>query len=88
MPSPDIAHLVRILAEHPEGASLPRLAKRLDARASTLLRALAPYTADAIDGQAGPGWIRVEQTDKGWLVHLTQAGKDLLAADPNPASPE
>ena len=82
MPTPDISEILAVLAEHSDGVSLPRLAKRLGQRASSMLRALAPYTAEAVGGQAGAGWIDVIQTDAGWTVHLTDAGRAILGAPP------
>ncbi len=79
LPAADIA-LLAALADSPGGVSLPRLAKQLGARASTLMRALAPYGTAPLGGQPGPGWVEIEQDDSGWRVRLTDAGHQALAA--------
>ncbi len=76
---------VAILAElaaapQPGGMSVPRLAKRLDLGVSVVLRQLSMMGDAVIGGQAGPGWVRVVQTEDRWVVHLTEAGRNAAAA--------
>lgn len=70
--------LLAALAEHPAGVSLPRLCKRLRVRMSVLLRELAWIGEDAIGGQAGPGWVRVETRGESRLAILTERGLERL----------
>ncbi len=60
------------------GVSLPRLGKHLGQGASVLLRELSTMGSAVMAGRAGPGWVRVEQSDGRWLVHLTDAGRAIL----------
>ncbi len=60
------------------GVSLPRLGKHLGQGASVLLRELSTMGSAVMAGRAGPGWVRVEQCDGRWLVHLTDAGRAIL----------
>ncbi len=80
-PSPLALAIVQALAQE-EGAaapvSLPRLAKRLGASASRLLRELASMGEAPLGGQPGPGWVQVSQQDGRWLVALTARGRALL----------
>ena len=73
-----IAALLAQLAQAPEGASLPRLCKRLDVRMSVLLRTLAWIGEDAIGDHQGPGWVRTVQDGTRTLVVLTDEGRSLL----------
>jgi len=72
--------VMRELAAEPAGEiSLPRLAKRLGASASQLMRVCTWL------GKAGPGWVSLGQgTDaRGqprWLLRLTETGKRQAAA--------
>jgi hypothetical protein len=61
-------------APPPGGMSLPRLAKRLGLGVSVVLRQLSLMGDAVIGGQAGPGWVRVEQTEDRWVVYLTEVG--------------
>jgi hypothetical protein len=61
-------------APPPGGMSLPRLAKRLGLGVSVVLRQLSLMGDAVIGGQAGPGWVRVEQTEERWVVYLTEVG--------------
>ncbi|MEI2416337.1 helix-turn-helix domain-containing protein [Orrella sp. JC864] len=89
MSLPEAAQLLAVLAEYPQGASLPRLAKRLGVRASTLMRLLAPLGEDPLGGNPlgdspqggmpGPGWVAVRDTPGGWTACLTEAGRQALA---------
>lgn len=65
------------------GVSLPRLGKHLGQGASVLLRELSTMGSAVMAGRAGPGWVRVEQCDGRWLVHLTDAGRAALQASPS-----
>ena len=61
-PSPSTTEaLLALLAEAPDGVSLPRLCKRLDLRMSVLLRELAWLGEAPIGGTPGPGLVRVER---------------------------
>ena len=62
------------------GVSLPRLAKRLDLGVSVVLRQLSQMGDAVIGRRAGPGWVRVVQTEDRWIVHLTDAGRSALQA--------
>jgi hypothetical protein len=57
------------------GMSLPRLAKRLDLGASVVMRQLSQMGDAQIGRRAGPGWVRVVQTEDRWVVYLTDAGR-------------
>ncbi|UHQ24506.1 hypothetical protein LVB77_07410 [Lysobacter sp. 5GHs7-4] len=70
--------LLAALAEHPAGVSLPRLCKRLRVRMSVLLRELAWIGDDAIGGEPGPGWVRVETQGESRLAVLTERGRERL----------
>jgi hypothetical protein len=79
------AILVELAAAPPTGGmSLPRLAKRFDLGVSVVLRQLTLMGDAVIGGQAGPGWVRVVQTEDRWVVHLTDAGRS--AAESRAAS--
>lgn len=71
------AAIMQLLAEAPPpgGVSLPRIGKRLGISASALLRHLTLMGDAEIGGQAGPGWVRVTQTEERWVVFLTGAGR-------------
>lgn len=74
-PQPSFAEaLLAELARHPEGVSLPRLRKRLDARMSLLMRTLAWLGEDSIGGVAGAGLVRIERRDDTEVVLLTKRG--------------
>lgn len=66
-------------APPPGGVSLPRIGKRLGVSASVLLRHLTLMGGAEIGGQAGPGWVRVTQTEERWVVFLTDAGRTTAA---------
>lgn len=68
------AQLLHALAETPEGVSLARLCKQLGVRMSVLLRTLAWLGSASLDGQPGPGWIRVEERGERQCAVLTDAG--------------
>ena len=70
------AELLRELGDAAEAVPLTRLAKRLDARVSELLREFTPLSDARIGGVAGPGWVRLHCDDTGrWTVTLTDAGR-------------
>jgi hypothetical protein len=66
-------------APPPGGMSLPRLAKRLGLGVSVVMRQLSLMGDAVIGGQAGPGWVRVEQTEDRWVAYLTEAGRNTSA---------
>lgn len=74
--------LLRELAAHPGGVSLPRLCKRLGVRMSVLMRVLAYAGDDAIGGVRGPGWVRTVEDGARTLAVLTEAGRQALAERP------
>jgi hypothetical protein len=63
----------------PGGMSLPRLAKRLGLGVSVVMRQLSLMGDAVIGGQAGPGLVRVEQTEDRWVAYLTEAGRSAAA---------
>lgn len=67
--------LLALLAEHPDGLSLPRVCKRLGVRMSVLLRELAWIGEDAIGDVAGPGWVRVEERGEVSVATITERGQ-------------
>jgi hypothetical protein len=73
------------------GMSLPRLAKRLDLGASVVMRQLSLMGDAQLGRRAGPGWVRVVQTEDRWVVHLTDEGRKvaerLLADDEDGKEP-
>lgn len=79
---PLAAAILELLADAPEpgGVSLPRIGKRLGVSASVLLRQLALMGDAVIGGRAGPGWVRVSQTEERWVVFLTEAGRNAVTA--------
>lgn len=68
------AQLLTALADTPDGVSLARLCKQLGVRMSVLLRTLAWLGSASLDGQPGPGWIRVEDRNERQFAVLTSAG--------------
>lgn len=91
--SADAALLHALLAElaaHPDGVSSARLCKRLGLRMSVLLRTLAWIGEDPVGEHAGPGWVHIRDDGARTLVHLTAAGRALLASLPHarPPGPE
>ena len=75
-PQPSFAEaLLAELARHPEGISLPRLRKRMDARMSLLMRTLAWLGEDSIGGVEGAGLVRIERRGEAGIVHLTDRGR-------------
>jgi len=72
--------LLALLAQHPDGLSLPRVCKRLGVRMSVLLRELAWIGEDAIGEVAGPGWVRLEARGESSVATLTERGRARLAA--------
>ena len=78
-PQPSFAEaLLAELARHPEGISLPRLRKRMDARMSLLMRTLAWLSEDSIGGVEGAGLVRVETRDGTEIVTLTQRARQSI----------
>lgn len=76
-PQPSFAEaLLAELARHPEGISLPRLRKRLDARMSLLMRTLAWLGEDIIGGVEGAGLVRLEQRNGTEVAVLTERGRN------------
>ncbi|MEG0922070.1 MAG: hypothetical protein RSD57_08350 [Comamonas sp.] len=61
-----------------ETVSLPRLAKMLDASASTVMRELSLLSDAEVAGQAGPGWVQVSAHEGRWMVALTDAGRQMV----------
>lgn len=75
-PPPEALALLTLMAQAPaDGVSLPWLAKRLDLRASQVLRLLAPW------GNAGAGWLDVAVDDGQWRIRITAAGRACLTTD-------
>lgn len=79
---PFSAAILQLLADAPPpgGVSLPRIGKRLGVSASVLLRHLTLMGDAEIGGRGGPGWVRVTQTEERWVVFLTEAGRQMVAA--------
>lgn len=72
--------LLALLAEHPDGLSLPRVCKRLGVRMSVLLREVAWLGEEAIGDTSGPGWVRVEERGETRVAVLTERGRARLPA--------
>ncbi|ROU05222.1 hypothetical protein [Lysobacter enzymogenes] len=72
--------LLALLAEHPDGLSLPRVCKRLGVRMSVLLREVAWIGENAIGGTPGPGWVRVDTSGETQVATLTARGRAHLDA--------
>ncbi|KFA06317.1 hypothetical protein [Xanthomonas vasicola] len=69
------AQLLHALADAPDGVSLARLCKHLvGVRMSVLLRTLAWLGTAHLDGQPGPGWVRVEERGERQFAVLTPGG--------------
>lgn len=68
-----------MLADVPEGVSLPRLCKRLDVRMSVLLRTLAWLGEEEIGGVPGAGWIRTVEEGERTLALLTPTGRQRMS---------
>ena len=82
-PQPSFAEaLLAELARHPEGISLPRLRKRLDARMSLLMRTLAWLGEDSIGGIEGAGLVRLEQHGETEVALLTDRGRAGITSPP------
>lgn len=80
-PSPSTTEaLLALLADEPDGVSLPRLCKRLGVRMSVLLRELAWLGEDAIGDAPGPGLVRVEQRGERSVAILTELGRRQIAS--------
>ncbi|WP_255322896.1 hypothetical protein [Lysobacter sp. K5869] len=77
--------LLALLAQHPDGLSLPRVCKRLGVRMSVLLRELAWIGEDAIGEVAGPGWVRVEERGEVSVAAITESGLARLQASRAPS---
>jgi hypothetical protein len=70
------AELLRELAGDTQPVPLTRLAKRLDARVSELLREFTALGDARLGGIAGPGWVSLHCEEGGrWTVTLTEAGR-------------
>jgi FdhD protein len=69
-----VAILQALAEEGADAVSLPRLGKRLQLEASTVMRQLSLMGSARIGGQAGPGWVLVEHVGERWMVRLTEAG--------------
>ncbi|KQV85735.1 hypothetical protein [Pelomonas sp. Root1237] len=70
---PDLLHE---LGDGARAVPLTRLAKRLDARVSELLREFTALSDARLGGVAGPGWVSLHCDDAGrWTVTLTEAGR-------------
>jgi len=79
--------LLRLLLELDggDGVALARLAKRLDARVSVLLRQGTALSDAVIGDSRGPGWVRLACDDAGrWTAHLTPAGREAAHHLPTP----
>ena len=75
------AELLLALADSAGPVPLTRLAKRLDARVSELLREFASLSDARLGGVAGPGWVSLHCDDAGrWTVTLTEAGRARLSS--------
>ena len=79
--------LLAELAAHPDGVSSARLCKRLGLRMSVLLRTLAWIGEDAVGTHQAPGWVRTVDDGARTMVHLTGAGRALLATVPGASAP-
>lgn len=78
-PSPSTTEaLLALLADEPDGVSLPRLCKRLGLRMSVLLRELAWLGEEAIGDTPGPGLVRVERRGEHDVAMLTELGRRRL----------
>jgi len=75
------AAILLALAETPGAeVSLPRLTKRFGLGASVLMRQLTLMGSATIGGVAGPGWVKVTQSDGRWVATLTESGQVRAAA--------
>ena len=75
------AELLRELGDSTGPVPLTRLAKRLDARVSELLREFTALSDAKLGGVAGPGWVSLHCDDGGrWTVTLTEAGRAQLSS--------
>lgn len=75
------AELLRELDKDAGAVPLTRLAKRLDARVSELLREFTALSDARLGGMAGPGWVRLHCEEGGrWTVALTEAGRAQLSS--------
>ena len=68
------------LAREPKGIALARLSKRLDVRMSTLLRCIAYLGDDIIDGEPGPGLVRVVQIGERTMLVSTATDQTRCSA--------
>ena len=61
------------------GVALTRLAKRLGASVSVLMREFTLLSDAKLGGVAGPGYVRLALDEKTgrWVAHLTDAGRAL-----------
>jgi len=66
--------LLHVLAGAPDGMSLVKLCKQVGVRMSVLLRTLAWLGTANLDGQPGPGWVRVEDRGERQFAVLTPMG--------------
>ncbi len=74
------AELLRELDPDARPVPLTRLAKRLDARVSELLREFTALSDARLGGMAGPGWVSLHCEAGGrWTASLTDAGRRHLA---------
>ena len=74
------AELLHALGDGTGPVPLTRLAKRLGARVSELLREFTPLSDARLGGVAGPGWVSLRCDDTGrWTVTLTEAGRAQLS---------
>jgi len=80
-----VAALLAELSGAPDGLSLPRLCKRLDARMSVLLRTLAWIGEGDAGGVRGAGWVRIVEDGARRLAVLTEAGRAVLGSASDPA---
>ena len=77
------AELLHELGDSAGPVPLTRLAKRLDARVSELLREFTALSDARLGGVAGPGWVSLHCDDAGrWTVALTEAGRAQLPPPP------
>ena len=62
-----------------DGVALTRLAKRLDASVSVLMREFTLLSDAKLGGVPGPGYVRLALDEKTgrWVAHLTAAGRAL-----------
>ena len=79
MPAPPESLSVLAELDAGNGVALTRLAKRLGASVSVLMREFTLLSDATLGGVAGPGYVRLSLDEKTgrWVAHLTAAGRAL-----------